>query len=114
LSAPPAKPHTLTLAAKHNGKSFTVLKGMAVVVKLSASAGTAYTWQATKVPSFLAEDKGAEAGPQSPGLPGGKVYRVFRYTTTGKGSGALSFALTSGMPSHPPAKTFSVTLHAKG
>jgi len=111
-SAPATKLQVLTLTAKHDHKTFSVLKGTTVVVKLSFHSGTAYAWQPTKVPEFMTEVKGAATTVGAVKMPGGALTRVFKFTTTGKGTGVLSFALTAGVSSHPPAKTFSVTLNA--
>ena len=107
------RPVPLALAEKDDHKSFSVAKGSAIIVRLTYHAGTAYSWQLTKVPTCLKAIKSSASGQTTVKMPGGSVIRTFSFVAANAGKGVLSLALTSG-GHRPPAKSFSVTLDVKG
>ena len=94
-----------------NGREFTLDRGDALEISLSATSGTGYTWQAEPVAGGFVRQVGEPAFALDSAMPGASGHQVFHFSIDASGTGALEIQyLRPWEKATKPAKVFKIML----
>jgi len=108
-------PHTVTLTEKDNATSVALRSGDSVVVRLSVTAGTGYSWQLeNEKKEILPLDGKPEFERSSETKPGQTGTQIFHFIAKDKGEVSLVFRLIRPWEKEVrPLKTYTVTVRIR-
>jgi len=102
----------VVVTAKDASTTVLGVVGKPIIVQLPANPSTGYTWQASTVPTFMAQAGAPTFQTEATGtVVGAGGEQSFTFTVKAAGSGPLSLVyLRPFEKGVPPAKTFNVTV----